>query len=394
MRNTIFYSWQSDLPNNSNRGFIESCIKKSIKDLQSLGVFSIELAIDRDTKNEPGTPDITQTIFKKIDHSKIFIADISIINPSSIERKTPNPNVLIELGYAAKSLGWDKIICIYNTDFGTIEDLPFDLRQRRPIFFSLKEQPKASVRALVSKAIVNSINALSATGSLFDIVNDYLKVQIDTEILTIINHLRKIIWGYNELNFLVINKFMNITDDEIKQNLKKTVFLGFQIFKKFEVNERNLKSIVDKTISSTYHSKEIASVIIDLIRWTAGFDNFNRSRTNANLFIQKDYTTEIYQAINGLKLNSRNIEFPDRYLLLKKIDQETGVVCDFGDFIESDKIEGLTKLYIINPDLVDLYVMRVREFIKIAEKWLDLTNGEFIIENNRMFEIKTVKSLK
>ena len=47
----VFYSWQSDLPNNSNRGFIESCIVKAVKELARLGPFSIELNIDRDTKN-------------------------------------------------------------------------------------------------------------------------------------------------------------------------------------------------------------------------------------------------------------------------------------------------------------------------------------------------------
>ena len=32
----------------------------------------------------------------------------------------------------------------------------------------------------------------------------------------------------------------------------------------------------------------------------------------------------------------------------------------------------------------------IRQFIQIAEKWLDKTNGEFIIENTKQFEIKTV----
>lgn len=129
MNRTIFYSWQSDLPNNSNRAFIESAIKKAISQLRNEGPFALELAIDRDTKKVPGTPEIVSTIFDKIDSSCLFIADISIINPKSKARKTPNPNVLLELGYAAKSIGWDRIICIYNSDLGSYDDLSFDLRQ-------------------------------------------------------------------------------------------------------------------------------------------------------------------------------------------------------------------------------------------------------------------------
>jgi hypothetical protein len=362
-----------------------------LKELESLGPFSIELSIDRDTKNEPGTPDITESLFKKIDHSKIFIADISIINYNSNDRKTPNPNVLIELGYAARVLGWEKVICIYNADFGSLKDLPFDLRQRRPIVYSLNSSPKATVRTAVSKAIVSSINNLHSSGSLFDSVNDYLKVQVDTEILTIINHLRKIVWNYTEPNsFKLITKFMNLTDDQIKKNLKEFSFIGFQIFKKLEVNERNMQNIVDKVISSPHHGKEIAPVIIDLIRWTGGFDNFNRSRTNPNLFIPTGRVEKKYKVVRGLELDTRNTEFPDRFILLKIIDEQHGIVEDFGDFVEHDKIEGLTKLYTMNPDYIELYLKQIRQFIKIGERWLDLTNGEFIIENNKMFEIKTV----
>lgn len=65
MNNNIFYSWQSDLPNNENRGFIESCIVASIKELSKTNEFQLDLNLDRDTKNELGTPDIVNTIFQR-----------------------------------------------------------------------------------------------------------------------------------------------------------------------------------------------------------------------------------------------------------------------------------------------------------------------------------------
>ncbi|MEE4455086.1 TolC family protein [Novosphingobium resinovorum] len=44
-----------------------------------------------------------------------------------------NPNVLIELGYAKKALGVDRVVTVWNTAFthSRFEDLPFDLRGRR-----------------------------------------------------------------------------------------------------------------------------------------------------------------------------------------------------------------------------------------------------------------------
>lgn len=74
----IFYSWQSDLPNKFNRGFIEDCIKRTIKKYKD----TITIDADRDVQNNTGSPDIANTIFAKIDDCDLFIADISIINKS------------------------------------------------------------------------------------------------------------------------------------------------------------------------------------------------------------------------------------------------------------------------------------------------------------------------
>jgi len=66
MKYTIFYSWQSDLPNSTNRGFIETCLEKVLKNVKDINPFSLELSLDRDTKHETGTPDILESIYTKI----------------------------------------------------------------------------------------------------------------------------------------------------------------------------------------------------------------------------------------------------------------------------------------------------------------------------------------
>lgn len=158
---TVFYSWQSDLPNNQNRGFIEACIMQAIKGLNISEQYSIEFAIDRDTREEMGTPHIATSIFKKIERATFFIADISIINSNFAGRKMPNPNVLVELGYAAKVLGWENIICIYNLDYGTYEDLPFDLKFRRPLCYSFINSDKSLVKRKLTKIIKDNLESLT-----------------------------------------------------------------------------------------------------------------------------------------------------------------------------------------------------------------------------------------
>jgi hypothetical protein len=70
----IFYSWQSDLPNSTNRSFIEKALERAAKSIQRDDSIEVEPVIDRDTRNIPGSPDIAVTIFKKIDKSDIFVA--------------------------------------------------------------------------------------------------------------------------------------------------------------------------------------------------------------------------------------------------------------------------------------------------------------------------------
>lgn len=133
MKRIAFYSWQSDLPNSTNRGFIEKALENAVKKIRADDTIEVEPVIDRDTSGVPGSPDIASTILAKIDQADIFVCDVSIINKGKQSRPTPNPNVLIELGYAIKRLGWGRIIMVMNTAFGEPEMLPFDLRMKRVI---------------------------------------------------------------------------------------------------------------------------------------------------------------------------------------------------------------------------------------------------------------------
>lgn len=152
---TIFYSWQSDIK--PSRNFISDCLRNLPKKLEHMALCEI----DRDTQGLAGAPDIGDSIYEKIDRADIFIADVTIINPDYAGRPTPNPNVLIELGYAIKALGWDRIILLYDKDMGEIEDIPFDINHRRIVSFSLQgEGEKAGIRGRLLSCIVKTIEIL------------------------------------------------------------------------------------------------------------------------------------------------------------------------------------------------------------------------------------------
>lgn len=174
MDGKIFYSWQSDLPNKTNRGFIGDALDKAIKSLRKDDSIKVEPAIDRDTQNVAGSPDIVKTIFEKIDEAQIFVCDVSIINKYANSRLTPNPNVLIELGYAMRTLGEGNFIMVMNTAFGSPEQLPFDLRMRRVITYNMPvdNQDKSRERNKLAKSLERAIRSILQ--ELENIIRKYL----------------------------------------------------------------------------------------------------------------------------------------------------------------------------------------------------------------------------
>jgi hypothetical protein len=76
----IFYSWQSDLPNATNRGFIEKALENAVRAIRNDDSIEVDPVIDRDTAGIPGAPDIASTIFAKIEQAQVFVCDVSIIN--------------------------------------------------------------------------------------------------------------------------------------------------------------------------------------------------------------------------------------------------------------------------------------------------------------------------
>lgn len=139
MNFTLFYSWQSDTSNKLNRTFILDALEKASKEFSRDERFTINTVIDRDTFGMPGSPSIVEAIAAKIAKSDVFVCDITIINSLSNCRQVPNPNVLFELGYASAILGWERIILIQNAAFGGPEKLPFDLRGRRVLQYTLDD---------------------------------------------------------------------------------------------------------------------------------------------------------------------------------------------------------------------------------------------------------------
>ena len=174
--NCLFYSWMSDRENYSNRGFIQDCLGKAVKQIGKDVSIGITPSLDRDTKGETGSPDIAATIFRKIARARAFVADITLMDPPIVGcrkwlmqavglgpfRPSPNPNVLVELGFAAGQMGWERCLLVFNSAFGSIEQLPFDLRGRRIVTYhvSKKDDRQAAKESFIPLLKSHLVEAL------------------------------------------------------------------------------------------------------------------------------------------------------------------------------------------------------------------------------------------
>lgn len=159
----IFYSWQSWTPSARNREFIEGALELALVQIEE--THGQPIIIDRDTKDLPGAPAIADSILDKIEQCDIFLADVTIVIKND-EHESPNPNVMLELGYAVKCLTWNRIILVMNKTLGSPEGLPFDLRHRRwPLSYELESgQEKAPVRDQIIGGLKGAIEAILHRG--------------------------------------------------------------------------------------------------------------------------------------------------------------------------------------------------------------------------------------
>lgn len=158
----VFYTWQSDLPAKVNRFLIRDALHDA-RDGLAKEPINLVIKIDEATRDISGSPNIVEAIFKKIRVADVFVCDLSkvceIQNEKGEARKFCNPNAAIELGYAIRVLGWERIILVFNTAYGKVPgDLPFDAQGQLAFTYHCKAdldkggKPTAECKQLIKKS--------------------------------------------------------------------------------------------------------------------------------------------------------------------------------------------------------------------------------------------------
>lgn len=371
----MFYSWQSDLPNNSNRSFINDAIKKAINKLSyEIKVFA---EYDRDTLGTTGSPDISDTIFTKINKSDIFICDISIINKDYPGRKTPNPNVLVELGYAAKALGWEKVICLFNKKYGELTDVPFDINHRRILVY---DSDKANEKQRVSEIFFKNISEMFSKGVLFNPLRDYVKGKIDYCFLEVLKHISTIVYDTYSMSDSLrkVTDLLNLEKNKLFDLLtKRESILGFFAYKNLKDVQEKLIELFNTINSSSNYPTDWAVTILSLNDWIRSFQWHISFRRDNPIFIKTLNPIRKFGVISAGNMNKSNR--PDSYILLHMIDNEQGKVLNVGTMIRVER-EILVSPFKFNSLALEPFCECIWRVIQLSNNWLDITGSEFILD--------------
>jgi hypothetical protein len=166
----VFYAWQSDTPQRLNRYLIRLALGVAAKRLSQDADLNVEVLIDSDTQGVPGQPPVTETILKKIDACDVFAPDLSFVASTDGGKLIPNPNVMIEYGYALKAKAHAAMMPVMNTAFGPPESLPFDMGHlRHPLQYFVSPTAKNAERR-------------AARGRLIDDIGNALKVILEAKV--------------------------------------------------------------------------------------------------------------------------------------------------------------------------------------------------------------------
>ena len=367
MKITIFYSWQADLKNNKNRGLIENAIDKAKKSLLTKNMNITEIEITSDSRGVYGTPDLVSSIFNKIEKCDIFIADVSIINAKSNYRETPNPNVLIELGFAARTLGWNRIICLFNSEYAQIEQLPFDIRSRKPIIYNSSLSIK-DAKKHVTKCIENSVSGIINDIMLDKIEYRTTKRTIDLAMQAILMDFCKLLFDESEkYNY---NKLLILSPDEIAMCMCNKEILGFYLYMNIPDEIKEFTEYFNDELETYFLSNEEKQIVAKLVFALKTYDKILRNHS-----VETHSKNKELRIIKGDGVNPSNKKGS---LILARPDGKGKYVVISGGVFENCSIDKLLNIYKISTEHASLFSIAIHRITVIINKWIKLSGNYFI----------------
>lgn len=314
---------------------------------------------------------MVESIFSKIEQCDILVADLSIINAGSNGRLTPNPNVLLEVGFAAKAISWTNIVCVYNCEYGKVEDLPFDIRTRKPIIYNTTNGNSESKNA-ITKALKNQLTSI-ILNRIID-KKEYLSTKrtIDLSIQSILVDMCRIIFDLDSNDKYNYGKLLQMSTESLIKLLLHKQFLGFFLFRNIETNIDEFVEFFNDSLETYFLNDKEKRLLAKLVFSLRDYQKYLHSE---NVMTSVASKTE-FVIQSGNAINSNNPE--NSYLLLKPLDNNKSVVVAGGSFCNVSPKE-MTKTFEIKEEAVSVFAHKISNIIELVNDWISITGNYFIV---------------
>lgn len=212
-------------------------------------------------------------------------------------------------------------------------------------------------------------------------IYDYSKMLIDTEVLAVLNQLGKFLHpGYGfQLNPESVKNICELKKEHVRKIISEGEYIGFQVKKNWE---HSIESVSDKIQNNQIINKMDSGCLCIVIRFLMSIHSFELFIKRMDYLEKTDKKADDYKIISGSQLNPiENNKLPDRFVLLKKIDDEKGLVVDFGDFKKYQAVD-LLSYYTIKKEYADYLAEIINNIVVVISEWISSTGYEFIIDEN------------
>jgi hypothetical protein len=208
---------------------------------------------------------------------------------------------------------------------------------------------------------------------------DYVKMQVDREILAILTQTIKMVYPYSAHGHSLesLKSFLSSSKNDIRLALDDTSLLGFQVLKHWAIAKSTLTRLLENPLLLQRLDTEQAIALVVMLKQISSFQAMQRDVSD--LFIPTGERQNAYRAVEGKQTATSNPAFPDRYLLLESVREGKSRVVDFGDFAvgHAQKLELLFRL---NPACEDCAVDALFGIVEAVNAWLELTGDEFLLD--------------
>ena len=157
----VFYAWQSDRPARFNRYLIRIALNLAAENISNDPAVGVRVRIDADTEGILGHVPVTETILKKIERCDVFAPDLTFVAQADSGKLIPNPNVMLEYGYALHAKTHSALMPVMNSAYGGPDKLPFDMGHlRHPLHYNLPATADNAARRQVRKKITEDFEGI------------------------------------------------------------------------------------------------------------------------------------------------------------------------------------------------------------------------------------------